>query len=89
MHATLMRGLSIRLFWNGIVEAHADTEWPEWFQKYHKCLFYSSRTVNGIAQSNQQWKVEISQSMSRLSRYTRSTYGVRKTASVTQMDVRT
>ena len=32
-----MRGLSIRLFWNGISEAHADPEWPEWFQKYHKC----------------------------------------------------
>ena len=32
-HATLMRGLSIRFFWNGIGEAHADPEWPEWFQK--------------------------------------------------------
>ena len=29
----LMRGLSIRLFWNGIGEAHADPEWPEWFKK--------------------------------------------------------
>ena len=39
-HATLTRGLSIRLFWNVIGEAHADPEWPEWFKKYHKCLFY-------------------------------------------------
>ena len=31
-----MRGLSIRLFWNGIGEAHADPECLEWFQKYHK-----------------------------------------------------
>ena len=34
-----MRGLSIRLFWNGIGEAHADPEWPEWFKKSHRCLF--------------------------------------------------
>ena len=53
-----MRGLSIRLFWNGIGEAHADLEWPEWFQKYHKCLFYPSRTANGIALSNQHRKVK-------------------------------
>ena len=44
-----MRALSIRLFWNGIWEAHADPEWAEWFQKYHKWLFYPSRTANGIA----------------------------------------
>ena len=84
-----MQGLSIRLFGNGIGEAHADPEWPEWFKKYHKCLFYPSRTANGIALSNQQWKMKICQSMSRFSRSTRSTYGVRKTASATQMDVRT
>ena len=53
-----MRRLSIRLFWNGIVVAHADPEWPEWFQKYHKCLFYPSRTANGIALSNQHRKVK-------------------------------
>ena len=64
-------------------------EWPEWFQKYHKCLFYPSRTANGIALSNQHRKVKICQSMPRFSRYTRSTYGVRKTTSATQMDVRT
>ena len=46
-----MRGLSIRLFWNGIGEAHADPQWPVWFKKYHKCLFYPSRTANGIALS--------------------------------------
>ena len=84
-----MRGLSIPLFWNGIGEAHADLEWPEWFQKYHKCLFYPSQTANGIALLNQRRKVKICQSMSRFSRYTRSTYSVRKTASPTQMDVRT
>ena len=28
-----MRGLPIRLFWNGIGEAHADPEWPEWLKK--------------------------------------------------------
>ena len=84
-----MRGLSIRLFWNGIGEAHADPEWPKWFEKYHKCLFYPSRTANGIALSNQHRKVKICQSMPRFSRYTRSKYGVRKTASATQMDVRT
>ena len=84
-----MRGLSIRLFWNGIGEAHADPEWPEWFQKYHKCLFYPSRTANGIALSNQHRKMKICQPMPRISRYTRSTYGVRKTTSATQMDVRT
>ena len=33
-----MRGLSIRLFWNGTGEAHADPERPEWFQKYDKCF---------------------------------------------------
>ena len=86
---TLMRGLSIRLFWNWIGEAHADPKWPEWFQIYHKCLLYPSRAVNGIALSNQHRKVKICQSMSRFYRYTRSTYGVRKTASATQMDVRT
>ena len=64
-------------------------EWPEWFQKYHKCLFYPSRTANGIALSYQHRKVKICQSMPRFSRYTRSTYGVRKTTSATQMDVRT
>ena len=84
-----MRGLSIRLFCNGIVEAHADPEWPQWFQKYHKCLFYPSRTANGIALSNQHRKVKICQSMPRFSRYTISAYGVRKTANATQMDVRT
>ena len=26
-----MRGLSIRLFWNRIMEAHADPEWPQMF----------------------------------------------------------
>ena len=31
-HTTLMRGLCIRLFWNGIGEAHTDPEWPEWFE---------------------------------------------------------
>ena len=84
-----MRGLSIRLFWNEIGEAHVDPEWPEWFKKYHKCLFYPSRTANGIALPNQHRKVKICQSMPRFSRYTRSKYGVRKTASATQMDVRT
>ena len=54
-----MRGLSIRLFWNGIGEPHADPEWPEWFKKYHKCLFYLSRTANGIALWNQRRKVKI------------------------------
>ena len=29
-----MRGLSIRLFWNGIGEAYAHPKWREWFQKY-------------------------------------------------------
>ena len=84
-----MRGLSIRLFWNGIGEAHADSEWPEWFQKYHKCLFYPPRTANGIALANQHRKMKICQSMPRFSRYTWSTYGERKTTSTTQMDVRT
>ena len=28
---TLMRRLSICLFWSEIGEAHADPEWPEWF----------------------------------------------------------
>ena len=28
-----MRGLPIRLLWNGIMEAHADPEWPEWLKK--------------------------------------------------------
>ena len=88
-HATLMRALSIRLFWNGVGEAHADPEWPEWFQKYHKWLFYPSWTANRIALSNQHRKVKICQSMPRFSRYTRSTYGVRKTTCATQMDVRT
>ena len=60
-----MRGLSIRLFWNGIVEAHADTEWSEWFKKKHKCLFYPSRTANDITLSNQHRKVKICQSMPR------------------------
>ena len=54
-----MRGLSIRLFWNGIGETHADPEWPESFKKYHKCLFYPSRAANGIALSNQHRKVKI------------------------------
>ena len=70
----LMRVLSLRLFWNGIGEAHADPEWPEWFEKYHKCLFCPSRTANGIALSNQHRKVKICQSVSRFSRYNRSTY---------------
>ena len=35
-HATLMRGLSIRLFWNGIGEAHAEPEWPESFKNTTK-----------------------------------------------------
>ena len=78
-----MRGLSIRLFWNGIGEAHADPEWPELFKKYHKCLFYPSRTANGIALSDQHRQVKICQSMPRFSRYTRSTYGARKTTSAT------
>ena len=66
--------------------------WPwmtESFKKYHKCLFYPSGTANGTAMSNQRRKVKICQSMSRFSRYTRSTCGVRKTASATRMDVRT
>ena len=84
-----MRVLSIRLFWNGIGEAHADPEWPEWYQKYHKCLFYASRTADVIALSNQHRKVKICQFVSEFSLYTRSTYDVRKTASATQMDVRT
>ena len=62
--------------------------WP-WFQKYHKCFFYPSRTANVIALSNQHRNVKICQAMPRFSRYTRSTYGVRKTTSATQMDVRT
>ena len=36
-----MRGLSIRLLWNGIAEAHADPEWPESFKKYHKWFILS------------------------------------------------
>ena len=64
-------------------EAHADPEWPDWFKKYHKCLFYQSRTANAIALSNQHLKVKICH------RYTRSTYGVRKTTSATRMEVRT
>ena len=83
-HATLMQGQSIRLFWNGFGEAHAYPEWPEWFKKYHTCWFYPSRTANGIALSNQRRKVKICQSMYRFSRYTRSTYGVRKTVSATR-----
>ena len=55
-------------------EAHADPEWPEWFKKYHKCLFYPSRTANGIALSNRCRKVKVCQPMSGFSRYTRSTY---------------
>ena len=84
-----MRELSIRLFSNGIGEAHADPEWPEWFKKYHRCLFYPSRTANGIHLSNQRRKVKLCQIMSGFSRYIRSTYGVRKTASATRMEVRT
>ena len=59
-----MRGLSIRLLWNGIWGAHPDPEWPKWFQKYHKCLFYPSRTANGTVMSNQHRKVKIGQPMS-------------------------
>ena len=66
-----------------------DPEWPEWFKRYHKCLFYPSRTANGIALSNQRRKVKICQPMSRFSRFVRSTYGVRKTASATRVDIRT
>ena len=84
-----MWGLSIRLLWYGIGEAHADPEWPESFKKYHKCLFYLSRTANGLALSNQRRKVKICQSMSKFPWYTRSTYGARKTVSGTRMDVRT
>ena len=47
---------------------------PNGLKKCHECLFYPSRTVNGIVLSNKRWKVKICQSMSRLSRYTRSTY---------------
>ena len=46
-----MRGLSILLFWNGIGEAHAGPEWPEWFKKYHKCLFYPFHSIHDIALS--------------------------------------
>ena len=84
-----MQGLSIRLFWNGIGEAHADPEWREWLQKYHKCLFYPSRAANGIVLSNQRRTVKTCQTMSGFSRYIRTTYGVRNTASATRMDVRT
>ena len=84
-----MRGLSTRLFWNGIVEAHASPEWLKWFKKYHKCLFYPSLTAIDIARSNQRRKLKICQPMSRFSGYARSTNGVRKTAGATRMDVRT
>ena len=84
-----MRELSIRLCWNGIGEAHPDPEWPKWFKKYHKCLFYPSRTANGIVLSNQHRKVKICQPKSGFSQYTRSMYGVCKTASATRMDVHT
>ena len=59
MHTTLMRGLSIRLFWNGIGEAHADpqAEWPEWFKKYHKCLLYPSRTALPCQISTGKWNM--------------------------------
>ena len=36
-----MRGLSIRFFWNGIGEAHADPEWPEWFKKIAQMFILS------------------------------------------------
>ena len=84
-----MRGLSIRLSWNGIGEAHPDPAWPKWFKKYHRCLFSPSRIVNEIVLSNPRRKVIVCQPMSGFSRYTRPTYGVRKTASVTPMGVRT
>ena len=86
----LMRGLSIRLFWNRIGGGPC---WP-----------WITRTVSKIPQlfilstSNCEWhssaksaleSKKICQPMSGFSRYTRSTYGVRKTASATWMDVRT
>ena len=49
---------------------HADPEWPEWFKKYHKCLFYPPRTANGNVLSNQRRKVKLCQPMSGFSRYT-------------------
>ena len=67
----------------------SDPERPKWFQKYHTCVFYPSRTANGFALSNKHRKVKICQCMPRFSRYTLSTYGVPKTTSATQMDVRT
>ena len=66
--------------------------WPwttRMVSKIRQMFFYPSRTANGIALWNQHRKVKICQSMPRFSRYTRSTYGVRKTTSATQMDVRT
>ena len=37
-----MRGLSIRLFWNGDCrEAHADPEWPESFKKIPQMFILS------------------------------------------------
>ena len=87
MHTTLMRGLSIRLFWNGIGEAHAapQAEWPEWFKKYHKRLLYPSRTALPCQISTGKWKY-VNPCLV-FSRYIRSTYGERKTASATRMDV--
>ena len=46
-----MRGLSIRLFWNGIGEANPDPEWHKWFQKYHKCFI--------LAISNCEWHCPV------------------------------
>ena len=59
------------------------------FKKHHRCSFYLSRIANGIHLSNQRQKVKLYQRMSGVSRYTKSTYDVRKTASATRMDVRT
>ena len=41
MQTWQMRGLSIRLLWNGIGEAHADPEWPEWFKKIPQMFILS------------------------------------------------
>ena len=57
--------------------------------KIPQMFILSILTANGIALSNQHRKMKICQPVSRFSQYTRSTYGVRKTASATRMEVRT
>ena len=84
-----MQGLSIRLFWNGIGEAHADPEWPNYL-KIQQMLILSI--------SNCEWHCPVksapeSENMSThvciFSVYPINVYGVRKTAIATRRDVRT